>query len=74
MLSEELKVDTKEDLRKPKVKEENRNLVPVITTHNPNNPQAFSKVKAALDTLISNEVKGFHKDLNLIQSKRQGNN
>ena len=63
----------KEDLRKPKVKEENKNLVPFIT-HNPNNPQVFSKVKAALNTLISNEVKGFHKDLNLIQSKRQGNN
>ena len=63
----------KEDLRKPKVKEENKNLLPFITTHNPNNQQVFSKVKAALDTLISNEVKGYHKDLNFIQSKRQSN-
>ena len=64
----------KEDLRKPKIKEDNKNLVPFITTHNPNNPQVFSKVKAALNTLVSNETKGFHKDLKLIQSKRQGNN
>ena len=56
----------KEELRKPKIKETDKNLVPFISTHNPNNSNVFTKVQAALYTLISNKINGFHDDLKLI--------
>ena len=57
----------KENLRKPKNKENNKNDLPFISIHNPNNPNVFPKINAALNTLINAKVEGFNKDTKLSQ-------
>ena len=57
------------DLRKPK-KPSNENILPFITTFNPNNPNIYSTIKSSVICLKNNNVSGFH-NINLIQSKRQ---
>ena len=49
------------------------NIIPFISTHNPNNPQIYNLIKSTFGILKCNEVPGF-KDLRLIKSKRQAPN
>ena len=60
---------TQKDLRKPK-KPSNENILPFITTFNPNSPNIDSTIKSSVICLKINNVSGFH-NINLIQSKRQ---
>ena len=57
------------DLRKPK-KPSNENILPFITTFNPNNPNIYSTIKSLVICLKNSSVSAFH-NINLIQSKRQ---
>ena len=57
------------DLQKPK-KPLNENILPFITTFNPNNPNIYSTIKSSDNCLINNSVSGFQ-NIKLIQSKRQ---
>ena len=61
------------ELRKPKVKT-NENILPFVTTHNPNNPEIFPTIKTAFNTLVNNKIHGFDKNFKLIQSRRQSPN
>ena len=60
------------DLQKPK-KPSNENILPFITTFNPNNPNIYSTIKSSVNCLKNNNVSGFH-NIKLIQSKRQSPN
>ena len=60
------------DLRKPK-KPSNENILPFITTFNPNNPNIYSTIKSSVNCFKNNNVSGFH-NIELIQSKRQSPN
>ena len=60
------------DLRKPK-KLPNENILPFITTFNPNNPNIYSTIKSSVNCLKNNNVSGFH-NIKLIQSKRKSPN
>ena len=60
------------DLQKPK-KLSNENILPFITTFNPNNPNIYSTIKSSVNCLKNNNVSGFH-NIKLIQSKRQSRN
>ena len=57
------------DLRKPK-KPSNENILPLIATFNPNNPNIYSTIKSSVHCLKSNNVSCFQ-NINLIQSKHQ---
>ena len=57
------------DLRKPKTPS-NENILPFITTFNPNSPNIYSTIKSSVTCLKNDNVSGFH-NINLIQSKRQ---
>ena len=57
------------DLREPK-NPSNENILPFITTFNPNNPNIYSTIKFPVNCLKNNNVIGFH-NIKLIQSKRQ---
>ena len=46
------------DLRKPK-KPSNENILPFITTFNPNNPNIYSTIKSSFNCLKNNNVNGF---------------
>ena len=48
----------------------NENILPFITTFNPNNPNIYSTIKSSVICLKNNNVSGFH-NINLIQSKSQ---
>ena len=61
-----------EDLWKPK-KPSNENILPFITTFNPNNPNIYSTIKSSVNCLKNNNVSGFH-NIKLIQSKHQSSN
>ena len=56
-------------LRKPK-KPSNENILPFITTFNPNNPNTYSTVKSSVNCLKNNSVSGFD-NIKSIQSKRK---
>ena len=60
------------DLRKAKEKKED-NVLPFISTFNPNNPAVFNTIKDSVEVLSRNKVPGFQ-NLNLINSKRQAPN
>ena len=60
------------DLRKPK-KPSNENILPFITTFNPNNLNICCTIKTSVICLKNNNVSNFH-NINLIQSKRQPSN
>ena len=60
------------DLRKPE-KPSNENILPFITTFNPNNLNIYRTIKFSVICLKNNNVSGFH-NINLIQSKRQPSN
>ena len=47
------------DLWKPK-KPSNENILPFITTFNPNNPNIYSTIKSSVNCLKNNSVNGFH--------------
>ena len=47
------------DLRKPK-KPSNENILPFITTFNPNNPNIYSTIKSSVNFVKNNNVSGFH--------------
>ena len=57
------------DLGKLK-KPSNENILPFITTFNPNNPNIYSTIKSSVICLENNNVSRFH-NIKLIQSKRQ---
>ena len=57
------------DLRKPKTPS-NENILPFITTFNPNSPNIYSTIKSSVTYLKNDNVSGFH-NINLIHSKRQ---
>ena len=57
------------DLRKPK-KSSNENILPFITTFNPNNTNICSTIKSLVNCFKNNSISGFH-NIKLIQSKRQ---
>ena len=57
------------DLQKPK-KLSNENILPFITTFNPNSPNIYSTIKSSDNCLINNSISGFL-NIKLIQSKRQ---
>ena len=59
-------------LRKPK-KPSNENILPFITTFNPNNPNIYSTIKSSFNCLKNNNVSGFH-NIRPMQSKRQSPN
>ena len=63
----------KEDLRRPKTKNE-ENFLAFITTENPNNPNVFPLVRNSIDTLIRKKVDGFTQTRKVIHSKRQSPN
>ena len=56
-------------LRKPK-EASNENILPLITTFNPNSPNTYSTVKSSVNCLKNNSVSGFD-NIKLIQSKRK---
>ena len=58
-----------EELRQPKVFQNNNNLS-FITTFNPNNPNSFDIAKKSIECLKQNNVNGFQ-NISLLQSKRQ---
>ena len=60
------------DLRKPK-KLSNENILPLITTFNPNNPNIYSTITSSVNCLKNNSVSRFH-NIKLIQTKRQPRN
>ena len=60
------------DLRKPK-KPSNENVLPFITTFNPDNPNICSTIRSSVNCLKNKSVSGFH-NIKLIQSKRQSPN
>ena len=57
------------DLQKPK-KPSNENILPFVTTFNPNNPNIYRTIKSSVNCLKNNGIREFH-NMNLIQSKRQ---
>ena len=59
------------NLQKPK-KPSNENILPFITTFNPNNPNIYSTIKSLVNCL-KNNVSRFH-NIRLIQSKCQSPN
>ena len=61
------------ELRKPKQSKKDENIVPFISTYNPNNPKIFNNIKAAFETLKTNKIPGFT-NLQLIKSLRQAPN
>ena len=61
-----------QDLQKPK-KRSNENILPFITTLNPNSPIICSTIKSSVNCFEYNSVSGFH-NIKLIQSKRQAPN
>ena len=60
------------DLRKPQ-KSSNEDILPFITTFNPNNPNIYSFIKSSVNCLKNNNDSGFH-NIKLIQSKCQSPN
>ena len=60
------------DLRKLQ-KSSNEDILPSITTFNPNNPNIYSFLKSSVNCLKNNNDSGFH-NIKLIQSKRQSPN
>ena len=60
------------DLGKPKKpsNENILNILPFITTFNPNNLNIYSTIKSSVIFLKNNDVSSFH-NINLIHSKRQ---
>ena len=56
------------DLRKPK-KPSNENILPFITTFNPNNPNIYSTVTSSVNCLKNNNVGDFH-NIKLMQCKK----
>ena len=61
------------ELRKPKQSKKDENIVPFISTYNPNNPKIFNNIKTAFETLKTNKIPGFA-NLQLIKSLRQAPN
>ena len=59
-------------LRKPK-NPLNENILPLITTFNPNNTNIYSTIKLSVHCLKKNNISGFH-NIKLIQSQRQSPN
>ena len=57
------------DLQKSK-KPSDKNILPFITTFNPNCPNIYSTIKPLVNCLKNNNVSGFH-NINLMQSKHQ---
>ena len=57
------------DLRKLK-KLSNKNILPFITTFNPNNHNIYSTIKSLVNCLKNNSVSSFH-NIKLIESKHQ---
>ena len=51
----------------------NENILPFITTFNPNNPNISSTIESSVNCLKNNNVSGFH-NIKLIQSKRKSPN
>ena len=51
-------------------KPKSENILPFITTFNPNNPNIYSTIKSSVHCLKNNNVSGFH-NMNLIQRKCQ---
>ena len=51
----------------------NENILPFITTFNPNNPNIYSTIKSSVNCLKNNNNSGFHY-IKLIQSKCQSPN
>ena len=51
----------------------NENILPFITTVNPNNPNIYSTIKSLVNCLENNNVSGFH-NIRLIQTKHQSPN
>ena len=60
------------DLRKPK-KLSDENILPFISTFNPNDLNIYSTIKSSVNCLKNNNIGGFH-NIKLIQSKRQSPN
>ena len=63
------------ELRSPKEKIENENALPLIITHNPNNPQVINKIKRDVQFLHNSEkMKSILKNRKLIISRPQPKN
>ena len=62
----------KKDLRNPK-KPPNENIMPFITTLDPNNPHIYSTIRSSVNCFKNNNVTSFH-NIKVIQSKRQSSN
>ena len=60
-------------LRKAKTRD-SENIIPFISTYNPNNPNLFGLIKSGFTTLCNTNVNGFSQELKLIQSERQSPN
>ena len=65
---ETLKIPQNE-LRKPKEKQSDE-VLPFISSFNPNNPSAFNAIKNSVEVLKRNNIPGFE-SIKLINSKRQ---
>ena len=55
------------------IEKNNKNVLPFVTTHNPNNPNIFLEIKSSINVLTANKTNGFN-DIKIIHSKRQPQN
>ena len=62
-----------EQLRQ-KSSERTENMLPFISSCNPNNAQVFNIIKSSVDYLKANKVPGFSTELKIIQSRHQAPN
>ena len=61
-----------EELRNPPKQDKNiETVVPIVTTHNPNNSNIFPQIRTRFNLLKGNRMKKVQKETNLINSKRQ---
>ena len=63
---------TQEELRTPKTIQ-NEDILPFVSTHNPNNSNPFNLIKSSIECLKHNKVDGFE-SVKVIHSKRQAPN
>ena len=55
------------------IEKNNKNVLPFIPTHNPNNPNNFHAIKSSINVLTANKSNGFN-DIKIIHSRRQPRN
>lgn len=72
---EKAKGQSIEELRRPKTKENQDRILPLVITHNPNNPNVIGKVKETVKILnLSDELKDTMHKTKLIVTRRQPKN